>query len=340
MTTARRLSDPLAGSINSPLDSSVELTPRAGSASVGGSSRFVTAGAQAVAVSRRRTSRDANGSPTKQRLDVSERPPRALRSTDIGSWFLAFWFSPDGHTFAAGAKEIYLYDTQIGQQTLACKRTSLVYASSCSPDGVLFCVGDEEGHLVVYYLGPPARKDGESPPKLWEKSKTTTNPPVACDLRLRFLRDSSRSQSSSRASPTRCSARTGSGSLRSRATARRPSTVRFSSTFSHFVSRFFLTHFFLNLRTFFLIFFSLFSSLSHFFCATDAIDGKVPARTLSRKGVSTQAVCRGVFQILRLFCLSKIAAVLLGPVPRQRHGARRVFHQLLQQRRRPGRLKG
>lgn len=99
----------------------------------------------------------------------TERPTRLVRHADVEKWFLAFWFSPDGHSFAAGAKEIYLYDTETGTKTLASRRTSLVYACSCSPDGMLFCVGDEEGHLVVYYLGPPARKEGEEPPTLWEK---------------------------------------------------------------------------------------------------------------------------------------------------------------------------
>jgi WD40 repeat protein len=99
----------------------------------------------------------------------TERPARLVRYADVEKWFLAFWFSPDGQSFAAGAKEIYLYDTETGKKTLASKRTSLVYACSCSPDGMLFCVGDEESHLVVYYLGPPARKEGEEPPILWEK---------------------------------------------------------------------------------------------------------------------------------------------------------------------------
>ena len=61
------------------------------------------------------------------------------------------------------------YDTETGHRTLASRRTSLVYACACSPDGVLFCVGDEEGHLIVYYLGPPARQEGEEPPVLWQK---------------------------------------------------------------------------------------------------------------------------------------------------------------------------
>ena len=99
----------------------------------------------------------------------TERPAQLVRYADVEKWFLAFWFSPDGQSFAAGAKEIYLYDTETGKKTLASKRTSLVYACSCSPDGMLFCVGDEESHLVVYYLGPPARKEGEEPPILWEK---------------------------------------------------------------------------------------------------------------------------------------------------------------------------
>lgn len=97
-----------------------------------------------------------------------------VRKADVDKWFLAFWFSPDGHSFAAGAKEIHLHDTETGKKTLVSRRTSLVYACACSPDGVLFCIGDEEGHLIVYYLGPPARTDGEEAPALWKKQFETS----------------------------------------------------------------------------------------------------------------------------------------------------------------------
>eukprot|EP01045_Picozoa_sp_COSAG04_P010422 COSAG04_NODE_638_length_11693_cov_12.439451_4_plen_511_part_00 len=93
-------------------------------------------------------------------------------------WFLAFWFSPDDRHFAAGAKEIYMYDLGNGEKKLAAKRTSMVYACACSPCATLFCVGDEEGHLLVYtLLSDPSvevtfpwikRKEGEPPPVLWE----------------------------------------------------------------------------------------------------------------------------------------------------------------------------
>lgn len=180
MATPRRLSDPMAGTLDPASQSAASPSVQSGvlrrqeswdSRRIAQDTKpklFPTAARATVAVLPRIRTKGPKLKKFMEEASVRHKP-RALRSTDVGSWFLAFWFSPDGTTFAAGAKEIYLYDTQTGKQTLACKRTSLVYASSCSPDGVLFCVGDEEGHLVVYYLGPPARKEGEAPPKLWEK---------------------------------------------------------------------------------------------------------------------------------------------------------------------------
>jgi WD40 repeat protein len=142
---------------------SVASMPAAAAADGAGGAPPPPAATTTTATTKRRASRGEN------QRDVLERGSRAVRFADIEKWFLAFWFSPDGHSFAAGAKEIFLYDMETGTKTLASRRTSLVYACSCSPDGVLFVVGDEEGHLIVYYLGPPVRKEGEEPPKLWEK---------------------------------------------------------------------------------------------------------------------------------------------------------------------------
>ena len=71
-----------------------------------------------------------------------------------------------------------MYDLGNGEKKLAAKRTSMVYACACSPCATLFCVGDEEGHLLVYtLLSDPSvevsfpwikRKEGEPPPVLWE----------------------------------------------------------------------------------------------------------------------------------------------------------------------------
>ena len=92
-----------------------------------------------------------------------------LRSVDIDKRFVAFWFAPGGTTFAAGAKEIYFYDMRSAHKKLAAARKSMVYACSCSPDGRLMCIGDEEGYLAVYCIHDATSSCSGGEHMLWEK---------------------------------------------------------------------------------------------------------------------------------------------------------------------------